>query len=144
MIDGGLGQLNAVTEVLAELNVLNDLVVVGIAKGPERNAGREKFFMQGRAEFSLPAGDPVLHYLQRLRDEAHRFVIGSHRIRRMGDVSRSALDEVPGVGPKRKKALLLHFGTARAVQDAGLSDLQKVEGVSREMAQKIYNFFHQS
>ena len=144
LIDGGLGQLNAVTEVLAELNVLNDLVVVGIAKGPERNAGREKFFMQGREEFSLPTGDPVLHYLQRLRDEAHRFVIGSHRIRRMGDVSRSALDEVPGVGPKRKKALLLHFGTARAVQDAGLSDLQKVEGVSREMAQKIYNFFHQS
>lgn len=144
LIDGGLGQFNAVTEVLAELNVVDDMVVVGIAKGPDRNAGREKFFMKDREVFDLPVGDPVLHYLQRLRDEAHRFVIGSHRSRRIGEVSRSALDDVPGVGPKRKKALLLYFGTARAVQDAGLSDLQKVEGVSREMAQKIYDFFHQS
>ena len=142
LVDGGLGQLNAVYEVFDELGISNQLTVVGIAKGEDRNAGREKFFMRGRDMFQLPINDPVLHYLQRLRDEAHRFAIGTHRTRRAMATGVSQLDELPGVGPKRKKALLLHFGSAKAVADATVEDLAKVEGISWDLAEKIYGYFH--
>lgn len=144
LIDGGLGQLNAVMDCLKELGVSDDLAVVGIAKGEDRNAGREKFFIPGKDSFVLPINDPVLHYLQRLRDEAHRFVIGAHRTRRTAQIGQSQLDDVPGIGAKRKKALLLHFGSAKAVQDAGLTDLEKVEGISKDTARKIYSYFHET
>lgn len=143
LIDGGQGQLNAVTETLAEMGIAGDLRVVSIAKGPDRNAGREKFFMTGRDMFQLPVNDPVLHYLQRLRDEAHRFAIGAHRTRRSMQIGASPLDGVPGIGAKRKKALLHHFGSAQEVARAGLKDLEKVEGVSKAMALKIYSYFHE-
>lgn len=142
LIDGGRGQLNACMEVLEELGIANTLTIVGIAKGPERNAGREKFFMPGSEEFQLGVNDPVLHYLQRLRDEAHRFAIGAHRARRSKEISRSSLEQIDGVGVRRKKALLLHFGSAKRVEDAGVEDMEKVEGISRFMAQKIYDYFH--
>lgn len=142
LIDGGLGQYNAVKDVLEECGVLDDVTLVAISKGPDRNAGREKFHMEGRGTFQLPIDDPVLHYLQRLRDEAHRFAIGAHRTRRKNDQTRSSLDTVPGIGATRKKALLLYFGSAKAVEDAGLLDLQKVEGISASIAQKIYDHFH--
>lgn len=141
LIDGGQGQFGVAEEVLAEAGVLDRIVLIGIAKGPDRDAGREKFFMAGRPMFQLPERDPVLHYLQRLRDEAHRFAIGAHRTRRSMDISASPLDEIPGIGAKRKKALLLHFGSAKAVADAGLSDLEKVQGVSKAVAKKIYGHF---
>jgi excinuclease ABC subunit C len=141
LVDGGQGQLSAVEAVLAELGI-DDLVVVGVAKGPDRDAGRERFFMAGRAPFQLEPRDPVLYYLQRLRDEAHRFAIGSHRARRSKAIERSALDEVPGIGPRRKKALLLHFGSAAAVARAGLADLEGVAGVGKAAAKKIYDHFH--
>lgn len=143
LIDGGLGQLNAVRETLAELGIADDLTVVSIAKGPERNAGRERFFVPGKAEFQLPEHDPVLHYLQRLRDEAHRFAIGSHRARRAKRIAASPLDSVPGIGAKRKKALLLYFGSAQDVARAGVADLEKVGGISRAAAERIYSFFHE-
>lgn len=142
LIDGGLGQLNAVTETLREIGVLDDLVVVGISKGPDRNAGREFFHMIDRPPFQLPPADPVLHYLQRLRDEAHRFAIGAQRTRRTASITQSALDDIPGIGSKRKRALLLHFGSAKEVANAALSDLEKVEGISKAFAQKIYQYFH--
>ena len=144
LIDGGLGQLNAVCEILKELNIDDQVNVASIAKGPDRNAGREKFFIPGKDMFQLPIDDPVLHYLQRLRDEAHRFAIGAHRTRRIGQIGVSVLDEIPGIGANRKKALLLHFGSAKAVQEAGLADLERVEGVSKSVAKKIYSFFHQT
>ncbi len=144
LIDGGQGQLSAVQETLKELNIEDDVCVVSIAKGPDRNAGREKFFMPGKEMFQLPINDPVLHYLQRLRDEAHRFAIGAHRTRRIGQVGVSVLDEIPGIGANRKRALLNHFGSPKSVQEAGLSDLERVEGISRSVAQKIYSFFHQT
>jgi excinuclease ABC subunit C len=124
------------------LGVLDKLNVVAIAKGPDRNAGREDFYMNGRAPFRLPPNDVGLFYLQRLRDEAHRFAIGSMRIRRAKTIEKSPLDDVPGIGPKRKKALLTYFGSGKAVVRAGLADLQKVEGISRAFAEKIYNHFH--
>lgn len=142
LIDGGLGQFNACRAVLEDLGILDRLRLVSIAKGEDRNAGREKFFMDGRAEFQLPMNDPVLHYLQRLRDEAHRFAIASHRIRRQKQITSSPLDEIEGIGAKRKKALLLHFGSARAVAAAGIEDLEKVEGISSAVASKIYNHFN--
>lgn len=142
LIDGGIGQVNAVMEVLTELGIATQLTVVGISKGPDRNAGREKFLLPGRPEFQLPPHDPVLHYLQRLRDEVHRFAIGAHRARRAKKISTSPLDSIPGIGAKRKKALLLHFGSAQDVAGAGVSELEKVEGISRAYAEKIYNFFH--
>ena len=142
LIDGGLGQLSAVMDALTELGIANRVCVVGIAKGPDRNAGREKFFIPGRDMFQLPEHDPVLHYLQRLRDESHRFVIGSHRVRRIKKIGNSPLDSVPGIGAKRKKALLLHFGSGQEVARAGINELEKVEGISRAVAEKIYNFFH--
>lgn len=144
LIDGGLGQLNAVREILKELNIEDEVNVASIAKGPDRNAGREKFFIPGRDMFQLPIDDPTLHYLQRLRDEAHRFAIGAHRTRRIGQVGVSVLDDIPGIGANRKRALLLHFGSAKAVQEAGLQDLERVEGVSKSVAKKIYSFFHQT
>ena len=143
LIDGGKGQLSSVKEALVELGVWEDLTVVAIAKGPDRNAGREQFFIDGRPSFQLPEHDPVLHYLQRLRDEVHRFAIGAHRTRRTGDISKSPLDEIPGIGGRRKKALLLHFGSAREVARAGIDDLQKVAGISRSVAEKIYNHFNE-
>lgn len=142
LIDGGVGQYNAVREVLEECGVTDRVTMVAISKGPDRNAGREKFYIEGNMGFQLPVNDPVLHYLQRLRDEAHRFAIGAHRTRRKAAISASPLDDVPGIGARRKKALLLHFGSARAVADAGVVDLLKVEGISEAVAQKIYDHFH--
>ena len=142
LIDGGKGQLAAVQEVLAELGIA-DQPVVAIAKGPDRNAGRERFFQPERAPFSLEPRDPVLYFLQRLRDEAHRFAIGTHRARRAKQVGQSPIDEIAGIGPRRKKALLLHFGSARAVARASLDDLQAVDGVSKSVAKKIYDHFNQ-
>lgn len=144
LIDGGAGQLGAVMEVLEELGVADDVRVVAIAKGPDRHAGREKFFMPGRAMFQLPESDPVLHYLQRLRDEAHRFAVGAHRTRRAKAVSQSPLDEIPGIGAARKKALLHHFGSAQEVARAGIKDLRQVDGISKAVAEAIYNHFHDS
>jgi excinuclease ABC subunit C len=116
--------------------------VAAIAKGPDRNAGRERFFLPGRAPFSLEPRDPVLYFLQRLRDEAHRFAIGSHRTRRAKALVTSPLDEIPGIGARRKKALLHHFGSARGVSQAGLADLERVEGISKAVARRIYDHFH--
>ena len=141
LIDGGQGQLGIAMEVLGDLGIA-DIAVVGIAKGPDRDAGRERFFMPDRPPFSLPDKDPVLYFLQRLRDEAHRFAIGGHRARRAKQISASPIDEVPGIGPRRKKALLLHFGSARAVARASLADLEAVEGISATVAQKIFDHFH--
>jgi excinuclease ABC subunit C len=141
IIDGGLGQFNAAREVLEEFGILNSFTLLAMSKGPDRNAGREKFITMN-GSFELPPGDPVLHYFQRLRDEAHRFAISAHRAKRAKEIITSPLDEIPGVGPGRKKALLHHFGSAKAVADAGVEDLQKVEGISRSAAQKIYDHFH--
>ncbi len=141
IIDGGLGQLGVVEEVFAELGV-EGVGLVSIAKGPDRNAGRERFFLPGKPPFDLPERDPVLYYLQRLRDEAHRFAIGTHRNRRSKQIGQSPLDEIPGIGPRRKKALLLKFGSAKQIARAGLADLEKVDGISRQMAQQIYDFFN--
>ncbi len=141
LIDGGLGQLNAVRQVLADLGI-DDVPLVGVAKGPDRDAGRERFFLPDRQPFMLPPNDPVLYFLQRLRDESHRFVIGSHRTRRSKAIGNSPLDSVPGIGAGRKKALLHHFGSAKAVSQAGLADLEAVEGISAALAKKIYEHFH--
>ena len=141
LVDGGAGQLEAAHAALAELGI-EGLALVGVAKGPDRDAGRERFFMRGREPFQLPPGDPVLFFLQRLRDEAHRFAIGTHRARRSALIQGSALDEIPGIGPRRKKALLLHFGSARAVARAGLADLEAVTGIDRATARKIYDHFN--
>ncbi|MGD9882900.1 MAG: excinuclease ABC subunit UvrC [Reyranella sp.] len=140
LIDGGQGQLEAARGVLMELG-LEDIAVVGIAKGPDRDAGRERFFAPGKPPFSLEPRDPVLYFLQRLRDEAHRFAIGTHRTRRAADITRSALDEVPGIGAGRKRALLHHFGSARAVAMATLEDIKAVDGISDALAQKIHAHF---
>lgn len=141
LIDGGLGQLNAVRQTLADLGI-DDLPLVGIAKGADRNAGREDFYLPDRAPFKLPPTSPVLYYIQRLRDEAHRFAIGGHRARRSKEVRKSILDGVPGIGPARKKALLLHFGSAQAVAGAAIADLETVPGINRATARIIYNHFH--
>ncbi len=141
LIDGGKGQMSAAKDALAEIGV-EDVNMIGVSKGPDRNAGRETFhFMDGR-ELNLPINSPVLFYLQRLRDEAHRFAIGAHRQKRAKTVGHSSLDDVPGIGPARKKAMLLHFGTARAVKNASLEDLQDAPGVSATVAQKVYDYFH--
>ncbi|OYQ33631.1 excinuclease ABC subunit C [Niveispirillum lacus] len=141
LIDGGEGQLGVVMAVMAELGI-EDVPLVAIAKGPDRDAGRERFFMPGRPPFGMEHKSPVLYYLQRLRDEAHRFAIGTHRAKREKAISASPLDEIQGIGPRRKKALLLHFGSARAVSRAGLADLQAVEGISEAVARIIYDHFH--
>ncbi|WP_298812424.1 excinuclease ABC subunit UvrC [uncultured Roseibium sp.] len=142
LIDGGQGQLTAARETLEELGI-SDVPLVGIAKGPDRDAGREKFFIPGRQSFMLPERDPVLYFVQRLRDEAHRFAIGSHRARRKKDIVKNPLDEIAGIGPTRKKALLTHFGTAKAVSKAGLDDLAAVPGISEAMARLVYDHFHE-
>ena len=141
LIDGGRGHLGIATAVLAELGI-SDLPLIGIAKGPDRDAGRETFYIAGRQPFSLPLRDPVLYFVQRLRDEAHRFAIGSHRARRKSDITRNPLDDVEGIGPMRKRALLRHFGSAKAVGRASVEDLIAVNGISDEMAGTIYNYFH--
>jgi excinuclease ABC subunit C len=140
LIDGGQGQLEAARAVMTELG-LDDIPLVGIAKGPDRDAGRERFFLPGKPPFSLEPRDPVLYFLQRLRDEAHRFAIGTHRTRRAADITRSVLDEVPGIGATRKRALLHHFGSARAVSAATLEDIKSVPGISDGLAQKIHDHF---
>jgi excinuclease ABC subunit C len=142
LIDGGRGQLAVATEVLAEVGI-SDLPLIGVAKGPDRDAGRENFYISGREPFMLPPRDPVLYFVQRLRDEAHRFAIGSHRARRKSDIARNPLDEIDGIGPARKRALLRHFGTAKAVSRADVADLRVVPGISDEMAKAIHDFFHE-
>ncbi len=141
LIDGGQGQLSVTMEVMTDLGI-DDVAVVSIAKGPDRNAGRERFFMPGREPFSLPDKSPALYFLQRLRDEAHRFAIGSHRARRTKQAKSNPLDNVPGVGAARKRALLHHFGSAKAVSRAGLTDLSSVEGISEKVAKAVYDHFH--
>ena len=141
LIDGGQGQLNAARAVLEELGI-DGVTIVGIAKGPDRNAGRERFFLPGRPPFSLEPRDPVLYFLQRLRDEAHRFAIGSHRARRTKALGHSPLDAIAGIGARRKQALLRHFGSARAVARAGLAEIARVDGISTAVAKKVYDHFH--
>ena len=143
LIDGGKGQLGVAMEVMAELG-LEDIPLVGVAKGPDRDAGRERFFQPKKADFMMPQNSPVLYYLQRLRDEAHRFAIGGHRAKRKADIRKNPLDNIEGIGGHRKKALLHHFGSARAVGRASLADLEKVDGISAKIAQRIYNHFHSS
>lgn len=142
IIDGGKGQLSAASEILRDLG-LDELAIVAVAKGQDRDAGRESFHQPGKAPYSLPHRDPVLYFVQRLRDEAHRFAIGSHRVRRKKAMATNPLDEISGIGPSRKKALLRHFGTAKAVSRAGLQDLMTVEGISRQTAELIYDHFHE-
>lgn len=141
LIDGGQGQLNAVKNILADLGI-TDLTYCAIAKGPERNAGRETFFLPDQTPFTLPPGDPVLHYLQRLRDEAHRFAIGSHRIKRTKTLTQSTLDDIPGIGAARKRALIHHFGSKSAVAKASLAELEKIPGINKKVAQTIYHYFN--
>ena len=143
LIDGGAGQLAEVLAVMADLGV-DDIAVVGVAKGPDRDAGMEKFFMPGKAPFMLPLKSPALYYLQRLRDEAHRFANGAHAKRRSMDIKRNPLDEIEGVGPGRKKALLHAFGSAKGVGRASVSDLVKVDGVSQPLAERIHAFFRKA
>jgi excinuclease ABC subunit C len=142
LIDGGQGQLTAATETLAGLGI-TDVPLVAIAKGADREAGRETFFMPGRTPFKLPPRDPLLYFIERMRDEAHRFAIGSHRARRKKDIREAGLQEIPGVGPTRKRALLRHFGTLKAIERASLPDLAQVPGISAETARKVYEFFHE-
>lgn len=143
VLDGGAGQLAAAQAVLAELGIAG-LPLLAIAKGPEREAGRERLFLPGREPFALDPRDPVLYLLQRLRDEAHRFVIAAHRGRRSRSIGQSVLDRIPGVGAKRKRALLAWFGSARAVEEAGIDDLERVPGISRVVARTIYEHLHES
>jgi excinuclease ABC subunit C len=143
LIDGGQGQLNAAQETLTALGI-SDVPIVAIAKGPDRDAGRETFFMAGCQPFKLPPRDPLLYFIERLRDEAHRFAVGSHRTRRKKDIREAGLQEIPGIGPTRKRALLRHFGTVKAIERASLPDLAQVPGINAETARKIYEFFHES
>ena len=143
LIDGGQGQLSAARETLEALGVTG-VPLIGIAKGPERDAGRETFFIPGREPVKLKPRDPVLYFVQRLRDEAHRFAIGSHRQKRKKDIREAGLQEIPGIGPTRKRALLRHFGTLKAIERASVADLEHVPGINAETARKIYDFFHES
>ncbi len=143
LIDGGEGQLTAARETLAGLGIA-DVPLVAIAKGPDRDAGRETFHAPGKPSFKLPPRDPVLYFVQRLRDEAHRFAIGSHRARRKRDIREAGLQEIPGIGPTRKRALLRHFGTLREIERASLADLARVPGVNAETARRIFDFFHEA
>lgn len=144
LIDGGQGQMTAVRKILSDLGIEDRVVAIGIAKGQDRDAGRERFFVRGSDSFSLPVRDPVLYFVQRLRDEVHRFAIGSHRARRKKEMVKSPLDEISGIGPGRKRALLMHFGTAKAVSRAAIEDLRKVDGISEQVAKLVYNHFHES
>jgi excinuclease ABC subunit C len=141
LIDGGAGQLSAARGVLDDLGV-TDVKLVGIAKGPDRDAGREWFHTDGAPPFQLPPRDPVLYYLQRLRDEAHRFAITTHRASRSKTLITSELDDIPGIGAARKRALLNHFGSSRGVKQAGLTDLEAAPGINREIASRVYAYFH--
>jgi very-short-patch-repair endonuclease len=141
LIDGGLGQVSSAKQVFDELEI-SHIKYVGIAKGVDRNAGREWFFIDGKTPFQLPENDPTLHYLQRLRDEAHRFAIGAHRDKRSKTMKVSELDLITGIGASRKKALLHHFGSARAVAAASISEIGQVAGISEAVAKKIYQHFH--
>ena len=142
LIDGGAGQVSAVQQILEELGVA-DLPMVGVAKGLDRDAGKEEFHRTGKPVMALRHNDPVLYFVQRLRDEAHRFAIGTHRAKRAKAVGATPLDDVPGVGATRKRALLAHFGSAKAVSRANLDDLRAVDGISANMAQTIYDYFHE-
>ncbi len=142
LIDGGQGQLKAARETLEALGIA-DVPLVAVAKGVDRDAGRETFFTAGREPFRLPPRDPLLYYIERMRDEAHRFAIGAHRQRRARDIREAGLQEIPGIGPTRKRALLHHFGTLKAIERASLADLEKVPGISGDTARKIYDFFHE-
>jgi excinuclease ABC subunit C len=142
LIDGGPGQLSAAQEVLGELG-LAEIRIAAVAKGPDRNAGRERIYLKGKEPLLLEPRDPVLYCIQTLRDEAHRFAIGAHRARRKKGITASPLDEVPGIGPARKRALLKHFGSAKAVSRAGIADLESVGGISAQMAKTIYDYFHE-
>ncbi|PQO24075.1 excinuclease ABC subunit C [Rhodobacteraceae bacterium WD3A24] len=141
LIDGGAGQVSAVAGILADLGV-DDIPVVGVSKGVDRDAGKEEFHRPGKPAFALPRNDPVLYFVQRLRDEAHRFAIGAHRQKRKKAMGATALDEIPGVGAARKRKLLAHFGSAKAVSRAGLADLRAAPGISEALAQSIHDFFH--
>ncbi len=143
LIDGGQGQVGAVRQMLAELGVGDRVTAIGIAKGVDREAGRERFFVEGRAPFTLPPRDPVLYFVQRLRDEAHRFAIGTHRARRKKEMVKNPLDEIAGIGPARKRALLHRFGTAKAVSRAAVEDLMQIEGISEAMARVIHDHFRE-
>ena len=140
LIDGGAGQVSAVASIMREYGV-EDIPMVGVAKGVDRDAGKEEFYRVGKRPMALRHNDPVLYFIQRLRDEAHRFAIGTHRAKRAKAVSANPLDDIPGVGAARKRALLAHFGSAKAVARANLADLKAVEGVSESLAQKVYDFF---
>jgi excinuclease ABC subunit C len=140
LIDGGKGQLEAARSALAEVGATG-VPLVGVAKGRDREAGRETFFMPGREPIRLPPRDPALYFVQRLRDEAHRFAIGAHRAKRKREMTRSPLDEIPGIGPARKRALLHHFGTMKAIQRAALDDLMRAPGVNAATARTVYDFF---
>ncbi|MBT25818.1 MAG: excinuclease ABC subunit C, partial [Rhodobacteraceae bacterium] len=142
LIDGGAGQVSAVLQIMQDFGV-EDIPMVGVAKGVDRDHGKEEFHRPGTRPFALRMNDPVLYFVQRLRDEAHRFAIGTHRAKRAKAVSATPLDEVPGVGAARKKALLAHFGSAKAVSRANLADLKAVEGISGALAETIYGFFHE-
>ncbi len=141
LIDGGAGQVGAAVGVMRDLGVA-DIPVVGVAKGIDRDHGKEEFHRPGQRSMALRRNDPVLYFIQRLRDEAHRFAIGTHRARRTKAISASPLDEVAGVGAARKRALLAHFGSAKAVSRAALADLKAVEGISAGLAQRLYDHFH--
>lgn len=141
LLDGGLGQLHAVHEALAEFD-LSGISIIAISKGPDRNAGREFYHMMGKESFSLPYRSPIAFYLQNIRDEAHRFAIGTHRARRAKSMSRSRLDEIEGIGDKRRRDLLNYFGSVEQIKEASLKDIQKVSGISKKTAEKIYNYFH--
>ncbi|WP_075290342.1 excinuclease ABC subunit UvrC [Pararhizobium arenae] len=143
LIDGGQGQMTAVRAILKELDIEDSVIAIGVAKGVDRDAGRERFFPPGRESFTMPPRDPVLYFIQRLRDEAHRFAIGSHRARRKKEMVKNPLDEIGGIGPTRKRALLHHFGTAKAVSRAGINDLMSVEGISASVAKLVYDHFHE-
>jgi len=143
LIDGGKGQVAAVCETLEDMGV-HDVPVIGVSKGPDRNAGREHFHTPDGREMTLPPNSPLLFHIQRLRDEAHRFAIGAHRTKRAKSLTTSPLDDVPGIGPARKRALLMHFGTARAVREAALADIEKVPGISKATATLVYDYFRAS
>jgi excinuclease ABC subunit C len=143
LIDGGAGQVSAVREIMQKYGV-GDIAMVGVAKGEDRDAGKEEFYRTGKRPFALRHNDPVLYFVQRMRDEVHRFAIGTHRAKRSKAIGASPLDGVPGVGAARKRALLAHFGSAKAVARANLADLEAVPGVSKGMAQKLYDYFQPS
>ncbi|MFT6104825.1 MAG: excinuclease ABC subunit C [Paracoccaceae bacterium] len=141
-MDGGAGQISAVAQIMTELGI-GDVPFIGVAKGVDRDAGKEEFHRPGQRPFALKHNDPILYFVQRMRDEAHRFAIGTHRAKRAKQVGANPLDEVAGVGATRKRALLRHFGSAKAVGRANLADLKVVDGISDALAQTIYDFFHE-